>query len=252
MIAGVNYYQNSGLVPAHEPDLARTVTVSIAPGAVILKGTVLGQVNGSGTAVNEVQTLTPGGTISGGTFTITFADGQITAPIPFNATAAQVKDAIDLVLGFGNVTVTGGPLTSGAFTVTFTGLCGGMDQPLLIVGNSLTGTSPTVTVAQTTAGAPAFGYFRPYASGNSDGSQVAKGVAQFDMVADVYGKITFGTQQGGGDFRVKDYGGSIFVSGYFFTSQLVGLDATAVSALGRLVSGNTTTLTQATTIIRIN
>jgi hypothetical protein len=251
MLLSTKVYQGSGIIPSHDPQLARAIGVVIAPGATILKGTILGQVTGTGTAVNEVQTLTPTGTISGGTFNLTIADGSISAPLAFNATAAQVQAALETLLGVGNVTCTGGPMNTTAVVVTFAGLCGGLDQPMLIVTNNLTGTTPVITPTQTTQGLPASGYHKAYASGNSDGSQVAKGIMEFDATADAYGKITFGQQQGGGDYGVKDYSAPMWYTGVFATSSLIGLDATAVSALGGLIAGTTTTLSATTTHIKI-
>lgn len=64
----------------------------------------------------EVQNVTLVGAVSG-TFTLTF-DGQTTAPIPFDATAAQVQTALWALpnIGVGGVTVTGAP---GNWTVTW-------------------------------------------------------------------------------------------------------------------------------------
>jgi hypothetical protein len=55
--------------------------------------------------VNEVQRVTFSGTPTSGSFTITF-DGQTTAAIPYNATATQVKDALELLPNINGVTVT--------------------------------------------------------------------------------------------------------------------------------------------------
>lgn len=79
------------------------------------------------------------------------------------------------------------------------------------------------------------GTFKAYASGNTDGSQVAKGILQYACSVDVNGNVTlageFGQQQRG----VPIYFGG---GGVFDTTQLVGLDANAVANLGgSLVQG---------------
>lgn len=56
----------------------------------------LGPTNG----VDEIQLLTGGGTISGGTFTITFG-ADTTDPIDWEATAAEVQAALELLPGIG-------------------------------------------------------------------------------------------------------------------------------------------------------
>ena len=99
----------------------------------------------------EVQTVTPGGTISGGSFTLTLPiqGGVVTGPIQWNATAANVKTAIDAALTGNTITVGGGPVNTTAFTLTFTGYG---DIGVTTVQSSLTGTTPALTVATTTPG----------------------------------------------------------------------------------------------------
>src|SRR5207253_2024216 len=96
---------------------------------------------------NEVQTVTVSGTA--GTFTLTF-NGQTTASLPFDVTAAGMQSAIDALSTVGGV---GGLVTvtqSGtAYTVTFGGSLAGFNQPILTaVGTG--GTS--VVVATVTEG----------------------------------------------------------------------------------------------------
>lgn len=106
-------------------------------------------------AVNEVQTITITGTPTGGTFTLTFK-GQTTAPIAYNASAATVDTAFELLstVGAGGVTTGGGAGPATPWTLTFTGALAGANQPLVTAnGAALTGgTAPTITVVQTTEG----------------------------------------------------------------------------------------------------
>ncbi len=104
---------------------------------------------------NEVQTVTITGAPTGGTFTLTFA-GQTTAPIPHNATAAQVRAALEALsnIAVGDVACAGGPLPATAVTVTFQGELGFQNVAQMTAAGSFTGgSSPGVSVATTTAGA---------------------------------------------------------------------------------------------------
>lgn len=142
---------------------------------VLKSGLPLGKVTSSGLyapysgPTAEVQTVTITGTPTGGTYTLTFS-GQTTAGIPYNATAAQVKAALEALsnLAPGDVTVTGGPHPGTVVTVTFAGAYLGEDVPQMTASAaSLTGgTSPAVNVATATAGG---------AAGASDGTQVLAG-----------------------------------------------------------------------------
>lgn len=108
----------------------------------------------SGTA--EVQTLTIGGTPTGGTFRLSF-EGLTTAAITWTAVDATLVAAIDSALealpniGTGGVTCAAGTLTSGIGTVTIT-FAAKRDVGVIIANSSLTGTAPTVSVATTTPG----------------------------------------------------------------------------------------------------
>lgn len=107
------------------------------------------------TPANEVQTLTVTGTPTGGTFTLTF-QGQTTAPIDFDATAAEVATALVALpnVDSGEVTGGGGPLPDDPVTLTFSGRYAGGDVSLITAnGAALTGgTTPTATVTSTTTG----------------------------------------------------------------------------------------------------
>ena len=112
---------------------------------------------------SEVQTLTIGGTPTGGTFTLTY-DGQTTAAITWSATNNTLRDNVDTALealtniGTGGVTTAVGTMTSGVgtLTITFAGNLAALAVNTITVGaNSLTGTDPTVAVEETTAGVTA-------------------------------------------------------------------------------------------------
>lgn len=115
----------------------------------------------SGTS--EVQTVTVGGTPSGGSFKLSFA-GQTTAAIAWSSTnatlIANVQNALRALgtVGSAGVTVAAGTLTAGIGTlvVTFGGNLAKLAIATMVVAdNSLTGTSPTVAVTKTTPGVTA-------------------------------------------------------------------------------------------------
>lgn len=112
---------------------------------------------------NEVQTLTIGGTPTGGTFKLAF-DGFVTDDIDWTDVDATLVAAIDAALealpniGTGGVTAAAGTLTSGigTVTITFGGDLINLAVPTITVSeNALEGTSPTLAVAETTAGVTA-------------------------------------------------------------------------------------------------
>lgn len=134
----------------------------------IIEGTgrVLDIAGVPGAGTDEVQTLTIGGTPTGGTFTISF-DGHLTAPIAWNATNGTLIANIDAALealaniGTGGVTTAVGSMTAGigTATLTFAGTNTAKRALPLAVANGalLTGTAPTVAIAETTPGVTAFG-----------------------------------------------------------------------------------------------
>lgn len=101
----------------------------------------------------DLQLIKFGGTVSGGTFTLTY-NGQTTTAIAYNAAASAVQAALQALsnIGSGNVLVTGGPGPA-SYTVAFTQAYENSNEVYALTANggSLTGTSPTVAVDQ---GAP--------------------------------------------------------------------------------------------------
>ena len=85
---------------------------------------------------------------TGGTFTLTF-NGQTTAPIPFNATAAQIAAALGALsnIGAANIQATGGPVSTANVLVTWKGTFEEQNVATLTAdGTALTGTTPTITI----------------------------------------------------------------------------------------------------------
>jgi hypothetical protein len=104
----------------------------------------------------------------------------------------------------------------------------GARQHHLKFGNSLTIAKGTV-IGQITA----TGLGAAYNNANADGSEVAKGIAAYDFTTDASGVVTLG----GGEQGERQQTAPVFMSGYFKTSELTGLDAAGVADLGKLVSG---------------
>lgn len=118
---------------------------------------------------NQKQTVTISGTPTGGSFTLTFYNtppaspgfvgaGQTTAGIAYNATATDVKNALEALgnIGVGNLTATGGPLPGTPVVVEWTGATKKRTNYVrLKATSSLTGgTSPTVATSISQDGIP--------------------------------------------------------------------------------------------------
>lgn len=127
----------SWLGSAHGTNECDTITLDgpacldAFPDGVIPSGVVLGKITATGkygpastagnTTANEVQTVTVTGA-TGGAVVLVF-EGTRTAPIAYNATAADVQAALLLTDKFdsSDVVASGGPLNTGAVTLTFGG-----------------------------------------------------------------------------------------------------------------------------------
>ncbi len=130
---------------------------------------------------NEVQSITVDAT--GGTYTITFkkdqASSQTTAPIAFNATAAQVQAALEALsdVAVGTIQVTGGPGAGGGGVPYVFTFVDNPDNPLvndlggrhiILLSTDavlLTGGASTAVVTRTTAGQSLAG---PISAGDND------------------------------------------------------------------------------------
>lgn len=113
-----------------------------------------------GAGTDEVQTIAFGGTPTGGTFKLKFGS-FVTTAISWSATNNTLRDNVDTALealpnvGTGNVTVAVGTMTAGigTLTVTFVSALGKRAVATIsVANNNLTGTAPTIAVAETTPG----------------------------------------------------------------------------------------------------
>jgi hypothetical protein len=260
MTDATQVYTGEGIVPVYSEGVLEDA-VSLAPSKYYPKGTVLGQVLGNGTAVNERQTVTITGTPTGGSFTITY-DGYTTAPIAYNATAAAVQAALAALppIGAGNVTCAGGPLPGAAVTIDFVGSCAGMDHPLMAVAGTFTGgSSPAIAIAETIKGVPSGSYFDAYdnsATGALAGLATAKCILRYDIRTDAYGRCYLGRQVSGDTNAYKSRTAPAFFAGTFRTADMPSsgagaIDSAGVTDLGRIISGSVSALTDSKTILRI-
>lgn len=135
----------------------------IISGGMVIEGALGRAITTSGAPVagtNEVQTLTIGGTPTAGTFTLTF-EGRTTDAITWsnvNATLlAAMVTALNAAFGTSSVVPTAGTLTAGIGTVilTFGSAYARRAVSTMSATSSLTGTAPTLAVAETTPGVDA-------------------------------------------------------------------------------------------------
>ncbi len=134
----------------------------------IIEGAISRAIQNAGApsaGTDEVQTLTIGGTPTGGTFKLAFG-GFTSGAITWSATDATLIANIDAALealpsiGTGGVTTAAGTVSSGIGTITLTfagNLAKKSVSAVSVADNSLTGTAPTLEIAETTPGVDATG-----------------------------------------------------------------------------------------------
>lgn len=141
--------------------------MAVITGGRVIEGVYRGYTSaGAPTAgTNEVQTLTIGGTPTAGTFKLIY-DGVTSGSITWSATnatlLANINAALDAManLGTSYVVATAGTLTAGIGTILLTFSGGSVAKRAvntMTYVNSLTGTSPTLAIAETTPGVDASG-----------------------------------------------------------------------------------------------
>lgn len=88
----------------------------------------------------QLVSISPAGTATAGTFTLSFGAGT-TAALAYGATTAAIQTAMNTLLGSGNSVVTGP--TGGPWTITFAGTLSGPQQVLV----ATSGLTPSTTHA---------------------------------------------------------------------------------------------------------
>jgi hypothetical protein len=101
---------------------------------------------------NQIKTITPTGTISGGTWTTT-VDGQTTTALAYTATATAIQTAIEALSNVdpGDVLVTGGPIsTLTPVVIEMRGRFAQQAVTITVDGTLLTGAGATITPTTST------------------------------------------------------------------------------------------------------
>lgn len=141
-------------MPTVTDPVSGTLQKILQPGTVLAKITSgpdsgkVGVYQAAGTA--DVWTVTPSGTWSGGTYTLT-VNGKTTAVIAYNAAISVVQAALDALLGSGAIVVSGGPQYTTATVYTAGGNTTG-PVALSITTTSVTGSTPAAAAVHTTTG----------------------------------------------------------------------------------------------------
>lgn len=216
--------------PVIDPHDASEIAINLTASVSYPAGQILGELIGT----DEVVTVTIDA--AGGTFTMTFG-AQTTAPVAWNASAADAQAALEALstIGIGNILVTKAGLV---YTLVFRGDLGSTNVgAVTTTATGLTGGAGTAVVAVATAGvAGTPGVYGVYGSGLTNGAQNPKGILRYACTTDANGMITFG------DGAVAEWGQQtrstdMWVKGTFRCEDLVGLDANAITKLGRLING---------------
>lgn len=210
---------------------------------------------GNPSATDEVQTVRINGSPTGGTFTLTF-QGQTTAGIAYNASAADVKSALEALSNIDLVTVS---LSGTIYTVTFQGTNAGMDVGQL-TGNAsgLTGGAVSVVATQS-AISPAnerqqVGFSQPPGGGTfslswdaGSGIETTSAIAYNASATTVQSALEALATPGSGDFTVTGADGGPWV--VEFKGSYAGTDVDSLSGDGSgLTGGGSQGLTVETTV----
>jgi len=144
----------------HPSDYSREEAV-VADGETLVVGTICtkdastDQLSALTVEVDEVQLIAITGTLTAGTFTLTFVDlnGDVhtTDPIAYDAITSAIQTGVDTALGASKVTVGGTAITAMTFTFDGTGYAGLAQTKIVLDTSSLTGVEDNA-VGVTTAG----------------------------------------------------------------------------------------------------
>lgn len=235
-VTAMNTFGAAMLVPVY-PHEGQCINVALGASLTLAKGTVLGEIQ-----LSDVYSISTG-TQGSGTFTIT-VNGATTSALARNASAATIQTAVLALssVGTGNATVvlaSGTPGTDAVYTLSLIGTLK-YRANTVTCDFSLLATPGLASLTHSITGQP-LGTYKAYNDSNSDGSQTAAGILQYDCATDSSGNITLGTASGGGNFQQTQKIAPMYINGAFYTSELTGLDANAVADLGRLIEGTVTT-----------
>ncbi len=181
---------------------------------------------------SATQDLTIGGQPTGGTFSLsTLAPLPIgtTPPIPFTATAAQVQQALDTILGSSSVSVI--QTTPGTLAITFQGADADEAIPNLIAANDLSGgLTPTIQIETVTIGGVPIGSPTLISSVPDTTAAIDGNNAQIRVILD-------GSQTGGATGLELDTSESL-IRGLAIEGFGVGVSIPGPLNVGDLIQGN--------------
>ncbi len=181
---------------------------------------------------SAVQDVSIGGQPTGGTFTLsTLAPLPVgtTPPIPYSATADQVQQALALLLGNANISVT--EAIPGTFAITFQGADADEAIPNLIPANDFTGGSnASAQVTTVTAGGVLIGSPMQISSVTNTTAAIDGNNAQIRVIVN-------GNQTGGGTGLVLDTSQSV-IRGLAIEGFGIGISVPSPANVGDLIQGN--------------
>jgi hypothetical protein len=162
------------------------------------------------TTVNEVQTLSVTGTVSGGTYTLSF-DGQTSASLNWNDGLATIQARLDaFAAGASQIIAAGGTLPGTPVTLTYSGSAfAGSSVPLMTVNSGSLSGGGSYNIVQTTPG-----------TGGPD--KVLQALVGAAASTFVYCPAGRGTGVGSGNVK---YTGSGILTNYKQTSPIGGVVA---------------------------
>lgn len=173
--------------------VVKSLSAEFLRSGISMAGSVLGQRTTDGITMtagaNEIQTITASGTVSGGTYTLTFK-GETTSALNHDANNAAILAALNALpnIDSGDVVIGGGALPTTPVTITFGGKYASVDVPLIVVDDALlTGSTPAYGIAETTPGASLSQVAQVPTSGNHwnfylDASAANLGNTQYEQV----------------------------------------------------------------------
>ena len=234
-------YIRTRLVPFYDSDdrPGRRRHVNLAPSTTYVAGQAMGR---SGSAANDVQTLTTTGTPTGGSQTWQFIDpvsgATSTFAVQFDDTSTEAQTAMRAAIGNSDVVVTGGPQPGTALVFTFSGTryAGKPVGLMTLVTNALTGgSSPVGAMAQTTLGRTAGTYGKYVGGGATDPCRC---LLEYACTTDAQGYVMLGAQGYTGEGSMEP-DASAWFGGVFRLGDTSGLDAGAITDLdARFESGS--------------
>ncbi|MGO9922562.1 MAG: beta strand repeat-containing protein, partial [Isosphaeraceae bacterium] len=234
--------------------------VETADARFVVTGTPASATLDMGQGTDQVVTVSMDPTVTGGTFTLTY-DGEVTDPLDYNASAAEVQDALQALpnIGTDNVSVIQTE-ANGTWAVEFRASLGCESlPPLVAAGVDLTGggvsavvTTPGATVLNTLTNIQAVILTAGASNSDMDASGYSGNVTMYGGVGDDTliggsgtnyldggsGNNTIIAQSGGGDTLIGGTGGQNELIETRTTDVSFTLTNTTLTATGRGITGS--------------